>query len=387
MTDERKPLAYFVTSHPMSVVAFLLPHLKALSSHVRLRVLANTSDTNLLISRGLNLPVGDVAIERAIRPWKDLLALWSLYQTFRVNKPDAVHTITPKAGLLGMAAAWLARVPVRVHSFTGQVWVTQTGLMKHVLMWADRCIAALATDVLVDSPSQRDFLLKHGIVTSEKSDVLGPGSICGVDTARFTPDLADRIALRAELGIEADSKVLLYLGRLNHDKGVLDLADAFFMLAKSNQRLVLLMVGPDEAGISEQIAERCGEKRSRLIRVGFTNTPERYMRVADLFCLPSYREGFGSSVIEAASCGVPAVTSRIYGLTDAVVEGATGWLHEPGDVNDLSDTIAAALADSAHLKQMGAQAREHAVAVFAQEKITGAMVAFYVQRLSTGHAA
>ncbi len=381
MTDLAKPSAYFVTSHPMSAVAFLLPHLKALSCGFRLKVLANTTETDLLSRRGLDVPLESVAIERSIRPLADLRALWSLYRTFRTARPDSVHTITPKAGLLGMMAAWLARVPVRVHSFTGQVWVTKTGVMRQLLIWADRCIAALATDVLVDSPSQRDFLLKHHIVNSRKSGVLGPGSICGVNTERFKPAAADRAALRAELGIASDALVLLYLGRLNRDKGVLDLTDAFSLLAQKNDHLVLLIVGPDEADLSSEISARCGQASKQLIRVGFTSTPERFMGVADVFCLPSYREGFGSSVIEAAACAVPAVASRIYGLTDAVVEGKTGWLHEPGNVQDLVQILSLALEDRMVLQKMGQQARQYAVEVFSEQKITEAMVQFYMERV------
>ena len=172
MTDQSKPLLYFVTSQPMSVVAFLMPHLRALASVAKIQVLANTDDPDFLKGRGLDLPMVPVGIERAILPWQDLLALVALYKSFVVNKPDAVHTITPKAGLLGMVAAWLARVPVRVHSFTGQVWVTRRGPMRWLLKAADKCIAALATDVLVDSPSQRTFLIEQGVVTAQRSTVL-----------------------------------------------------------------------------------------------------------------------------------------------------------------------------------------------------------------------
>lgn len=382
MTEPRKPLVYFVTSHPMSVVAFLFPHLQALSSHVSLRVLANTSETDLLSRRALDVPVEFVAIERAIRPWKDLLALWSLYQTFRLCRPDGVHTITPKAGLLGMGAAWLARVPVRVHSFTGQVWVTRRGPMRWMLKAADKCIAVMATDVLVDSPSQQDFLIKQGVVSAKRSAVLGAGSICGVNTLRFCPSAVARQALRAELGTANNAVVCLYLGRLNHDKGVLDLARAFAQVASTNPNAELWVVGPDEANWFEQMQALLGDAMRQVKRVGFTPEPERFMQAADLFCLPSYREGFGSSVIEAAACGVPALASRIYGLTDAVAEGKTGWMFEAGNVADLTDKLSSLMSNPAELAGKGQAARIYAETVFAEETITGAMVDFYKKRLN-----
>jgi glycosyltransferase involved in cell wall biosynthesis len=125
-----------------------------------------------------------------------------------------------------------------------------------------------------------------------------------------------------------------------------------------------------------------GDARGQVKRVGFTPEPERFMQAADLFCLPSYREGFGSSVIEAAACGVPALASRIYGLTDAVAEGETGWMHEPGNVQDLAEKLDELLAKSDELVARGAAARAHATTVFAEEAITDAMVQFYEKRLN-----
>lgn len=382
MTEAKRPLLYFVASHPMSVVAFMLPHLQALKSHATLRVLANTQESDLLSSRGLDVPVDCVPIERSIRLWRDVAALLSMVVCFVVNKPDAVHTITPKAGLLGMLAAWLARVPVRVHSFTGQVWVTRRGPMRWMLKTADKCIAAMATDVLVDSPSQRDFLIEQGIVGAQRSAVLGSGSICGVNTQRFCPNATERQAVRAELGSTENALVCLYLGRLNHDKGVLDLASAFAQVSRTYPLVELWVVGPDESNWFEQMQGLMGDAIQQVKRVGFTAQPERFMQAADLFCLPSYREGFGSSVIEAAACGVPALASRIYGLTDAVAEGQTGWMHEAGNVQDLTRQLMAVLADPAELAVKGKSARQYAETVFAEEAITGAMLQFYKKRFN-----
>jgi len=226
----------FVSSHPLSVVAFMLPHIRALKSLMPVHVLTNSNEHTLLQQRGVDVPIGFVPIERTIAPWADIKALWVLYWRFRKNLPLAVHTITPKAGLLGMMAALCARVPVRVHSFTGQVWVTRTGFMRWLLKVADKLIAAMATDVLVDSPSQRDFLIAEGVLTAERSCVLGAGSICGVDTERFSPNENVREVVRNELGVDSDVIVCLYLGRLNSDKGVLDLASAWAQVAEKHKK-------------------------------------------------------------------------------------------------------------------------------------------------------
>ena len=374
---------FFLTSHPMSMVVFMLPHLRALTPYWRLHVLANTKEADMLQKRGLDLPVEFAPVERQIRPLADIKALWFLFKKFKAERPIVVHTLTPKAGLLGMCAAWLVRVPVRVHTFTGQVWVTRQGPMRWALKAADQCIAFLATDVLVDSPSQRRFLIQEGVVSFQGSSVLAEGSICGVDTQRFIPSHQARQHVRADMGSSNDALVCLYLGRLNRDKGVLDLASAFAQVANKHPRAELWVVGPDEDGMFAHMQTILRASSQQVRRVGYTEVPERFMQAADLFCLPSYREGFGSSVIEAAACGVPALVSRIYGLTDAVVEGQTGWAFEAGNVEDLAAQLDALLAASSQLQSRGEAARANVVRVFEQSFITSAMLAFYKARLKT----
>lgn len=371
----------FVVSSPMTAVCFMLPHIRVLSAFAEVHVFAETNDSTLLQQHGVDIAIKSVPLVRHISPLADIKSLFILYFRFKRLRPDAVHTVTPKAGLLGMIAAWLACVPFRVHSFTGQVWVTRKGPMRWLLRAADRLIAAMATDVLVDSPSQRNFLIENGVVSFDNSAVLGSGSICGVNIQRFTPSDTIRRLVRSEMGTLPDTLVCLYLGRLNQDKGVLDLAAAFAKVALNYPDVELWVVGPDEANWFEQMQVLLGDSTHQVKRVGFTPEPERFMQAADLFCLPSYREGFGSSVIEAAACGVPALVSRIYGLTDAVAEGLTGWMHEAGNVQDLSQQLNTLLANPAELAAKGQAARKYAETVFAEEAISLAMLEFYKKRL------
>ncbi len=370
-----------LSAHPLSLQAFMLPHIRQWLRFWPVEVMAHTSNTRLLMDRGVDVTVVQVPVERAIAPWADLKALWVLFWRFRRSGLAVLHTIGPKAGLLGMLAAWLAGVPVRIHSFTGQVWVTRCGPMRWLLKIADKCIAAMATDVLVDSPSQRAFLIAEGVLTEANSCVLGAGSICGVDTQRFEPNPKVRQEVRAELGSAVDATVCLYLGRLNRDKGVLDLAAAFSQVASKHPKAELWVVGPDEGDMFAQMQTMLGACSQQIRRVGFTNEPERFMQAADLFCLPSYREGFGSSVIEAAACGVPALASRIYGLTDAVAEGTTGWMHEPGNPTDIAQKLDELLSKPDALRDKGLAASAHVVAVFEQSLITAAMLEFYKTKL------
>ena len=371
----------FVASSPISVVTFLLPHIGVLKTLAPVHVLANTTESALLKQRGLDVAIDFVPIVRPISVWYDFKAFWILFLQFTRNQPLAVHTITPKAGLLGMAAAWLARVPIRTHSFTGQVWANKVGFKRWLLKFCDKLTAMFATDHLIDSPSQQDFLIKEGVVDSLKSVVLCSGSICGVDIHRFYPNSQVRVALRAEMGVDQKAFVCLFLGRLNRDKGVFDLASAFSKFASSKPNVELWLVGPDEQGIYNEIVNLMGPMSSQLRRVDYTSEPERFMQSADLFCLPSHREGFGSSIIEAAACCVPSLVSRIYGLTDAVIDGRTGWMHEAGNIDDITNKLETILMAPDEIRDRGMAARSYVENTFEQSLITGAMKRFYKRRL------
>jgi glycosyltransferase involved in cell wall biosynthesis len=183
--------------------------------------------------------------------------------------------------------------------------------------------------------------------------------------------------VRHELGITQDTKVILFVGRLNRDKGMLDLAVAFDTIARQHKDVALLLVGAEEDVSFSRIQEICFAARDRLHYVSFTATPERYMAAADIFCLPSYREGFGMTIIEAAACGVPAVASRIYGISDAVADGKTGLLYPAGDVHALTQALLRLSADDELRKQMGDEARGRARAMFLSESIARDMVTLY----------
>ncbi len=360
----------------MTLRTFLAPHIAALQERYTLTAVAN-------LGEGEAQPVGtevdfvSVPIERRIAPVRDLAALVRLLRLFRQARFAAVQSVTPKAGLLSMLAGWLARVPVRVHIFTGQVWATRRGFSRWFLRLMDRVIAGCATHVLVDSPTQRDFLLAEGVIRADKSRVLGKGSISGVDPSRFKPDLQARSKLRAQFGYHEDDVVILYLGRLNRDKGVLDLAGAFSRLAAADARLRLLVAGPDEDGMQEAMQTVFGRAGTQARFAGYTDHPEQFMAAADVFCLPSYREGFGSVVIEAGACGVPAIGSRIYGVTDAIEDGVTGLLFEAGNVEDLAKCMSRLARDPALRRAMGERARARALRDFSATEITGELVKLY----------
>ena len=369
-----------VATIPDVVHSFMKGHIRAAAKKWPVAVITNPDRAQLL--QDLDARFIPLDIRRKVSPWRDLLVLIRLTQLFRRERFDLVHSIMPKTGLLAMLAAMLTSVPVRMHTFTGQVWANKRGCNRTALRMFDRLIAAFATHILVDSPSQRDFLVSEGVLKPGKGIVIGHGSICGVDAHQFHPDAQLSGMVRNELDIGAGQTVILFLGRLTRDKGMLDLAAAFADIAVRRPDVVLVLVGAEEDVPYARVREICGKYRDRLRRVDFTPDPQRYMAAADIFCLPSYREGFGQVIIEAAASGAPAVASRIYGVTDAVEDGMTGLLFAAGDIAALTRNLLTLIEDDALRHNMGKAARLRALELFASGKITGELVELYEKAMA-----
>lgn len=319
-----------------------------------------------------NVEIIDVPICREINLTSDLKVLFLLMRFFYKSNFSLVHSVSPKAGLLAMLASFMTKVPVRLHTFTGQVWATKHGIGGKLLRWLDRLINALATIVLIDSHSQQDFLIENKVVKKTSSIVLGEGSISGVDLDRFRADPIAREQVRLDLATPDNFIVFLFLGRIKKEKGILELAEAFSRVNKKYKNTALWIVGPDEDSLRPKL-----EKITGIRLIPFTNSPERYMTASDVLCLPSYREGFGSVIIEAGACGVPSIGSNIYGLNDAIVGGETGILIPLKSVIELENAMELLVNDSKLRHKMGEAAREHSASIFSQEILTEQLVDLY----------
>ena len=366
----------------MTAQAFLANHISALSQRFDVDVVLNANPATVDRATLHGATLHRARIERTISPVGDLLGLVQLTSLLLRNRYAAVHSMSPKAGLLSAIAAFVARVPLRIHTYTGQVWVTRRGAWRWLLKALDRLIAKLDTHLFVDSISQRDFLQAEGVLGTDQGEVIGKGSVCGVDHERFRPDRTWHEQTRRELDIPNEALVFLFVGRFKRDKGVLDLARAFDAIGAEHPHVFLLLVGPDEEHIADEIRAACGASVSRLRIAGFTTHPERFIAASDVVCVPSYREGFGAVVIEAAAAGVPAIGSRIYGVVDAIDDGCTGLLFSPGDVADIATAMRKLVEDEATRSALGVAARTRALRDFSKEALTSALVSFYEKQLA-----
>lgn len=371
-----------VATVPFAFNVFMRSHIDLLKVDYDVTLVANGTEDELDGLLGEHVKFVGMPIERKISIKRDLLALIKLWLFFRGEKFDGVCSLLPKSGLLAMLAARFAGIPIRLNIFNGEVWANDRGFMRHLLKFTDRVIVACATHLLAVSPSQRDFLIENRIVKAGKMDVVANGSITGVDENRFRPNPVARQRLRASHQIPPEAVVFLFLGRLNRDKGVLDLARAFTRVAQQNASHHLLVVGPDEEGLGAELERLAQCFPGRVHRVGFTDCPESYMATSDVICLPSYREGFGMVLIEAAAVGLPAIASRIYGVTDAVEEGVTGVLHAPAADAEIAEAMLLLGSSGTVRRDMAVAARRRAIEKFSETRVKGSFATFYRETFS-----
>ena len=326
------------------------------------------------------IPVHGVPIPREIDPRADLRALVQLTATLRRLQPDVVHASTPKAGLLGMVAAKLARVPVRVYLLRGLRLETATGAKRRVLMATERIAMTCAHEVHCVSASLRARTLELGLTSAERLRVLGDGSSNGVDARRFdpaTPGRAERVAtLRRSLGVSDDAPVVGFVGRLVRDKGMRELADALTVLRRTHPRLWLLVVGDFEAGdpVDADVRARLLADPRVLITGMVPDTADHY-GLMDVLAFPTYREGFPNVPLEAACAEVPVVAFAATGVVDAIVSGETGELVPVRDAAALASALARYLEDPSRRASHGTAARARAIARFTPERIWDALEA------------
>tara|TARA_B110001450_G_scaffold154738_1_gene144337 strand:+ start:1065 stop:2204 length:1140 start_codon:yes stop_codon:yes gene_type:complete len=370
----------FVVSSPFTAQVFLKNHIQELAVFYDIFLVANFSSGDKKQFKELKLKeIKHIPISRKIDLVKDIKALFLFWNYFNLMKFDAVHTVTPKAGLLGVFAARLANTNNRIHIFTGQIWHTKTGLFRQLLKIIDKFIVWNATDILVDGETQRQFLIKNKIIPLAHSFVLGKGSISGVNTKRFVPDIQVKNKVRDELGIKVNEIVYTFLGRMNTDKGIIELAEAFNALQIKYLNVRLLILGADEENIKSIIQQKIKDIKS-VIFYGLTLCPEKTLQASDVYCMPSYREGFGTSIIEASSLEKPIICSDTYGLMETIIENKTGLRHKVADVTSLYIAMEKLVEDKNLREKLGKLGRAYVLENFSAKIITDKWLEFYASK-------
>jgi glycosyltransferase involved in cell wall biosynthesis len=378
--DETIRLAYLVT-HPMTA-RFLLHGQLTFLSRQGFEIFLLTSpgqDLEALQSTG-GVTCIPVSMCREIRPLRDLTALVKILRELRQIRPAIVSASTPKAGLLGALASFLLDVPCRIYTLRGLRLETAHGWRRHLLATSEKLAAACVHKVICVSKSLRSRYHELGLAPVEKTLVLGEGSSNGVDTRRFhpQPEAADQ-DLRLRLGLPEGAPVVGFVGRLTRDKGIEDLATAFFdRVLPRFPSARLLIVGEFEAGdpVSE-FTRRTLDDSNAVVRTGFIDGTPACYRLMDVLAFPSRREGFPNAPLEAAATAVPVVAYAATGTIDAVVDGATGKLVTVGRMDELGDALCDYLADPRLRQRHGEYGRTRVLEQFRGELVWRRWEAFY----------
>lgn len=369
------------TTVPQSLNCFCKGELKELNKKYDVIGLSSPGEELQEVAQREEVRVIDVDMKRRISILRDLIAFIRILAAFKRERPYMVHSMTPKAGLLCMVAAWVTRVPVRVHTFTGLVFPTTTGLLRRVLMVTDAITCYCATHVIPEGEGVKNDLLKHGI-TKKPLRVLGYGNGRGVDMEYYS--LRDDVIRKMEeLNLLDESKfTFLFVGRIVRDKGINELCHAFSLLHSQYPQTRLWLVGAYEDRldpVSKATKELIDNGQSGIEAVGVKKDDEllAYYAAADCFILPSYREGFPNTVLEAGAMGLPSIVTDINGSREIIVEGQNGTIVLPKDENALYEAMCRIINQDEWRKMMADNARKMIADRFEQGYVRQCLYDFY----------
>ena len=301
-----------------------------------------------------------IPMTRKMSPFTDLRCLWLLYRLFRKEKPDIVHSHTPKAGLLAMLAAKMAGIKIRVHTIAGLRYVTTKGMSRRILIAMEKLTGMAATHVWPNSGSMKTFIEANRLVTTRKLEVIGWGSSNGVNLARYNPAVLKQEKLNEVKGLVKYDPSLFYflsVGRLVHDKGMDELLLAFARVNALHPHTRLILVGAfeDEVDPVSDKARELIKTHPAVIAAGWSNAVEYFMQFANVLVHPSHREGFPNVLMQAGAMGCPIICSSIDGNTDIVRHRETGLLFEVKNEEALLGQMQSAIKEPAALKGMADQ--------------------------------
>lgn len=338
MSQKRLIIRAFTVSQSLAFVRDFLP---GLMEKYDVKLLCSPEKPVEELEAECHAPVIPVEMHRRFSPLKDLASLRRIVRVFRDERPYMVHSMTPKAGLLCMLAGWLTRVPLRVHTFTGLVFPTSTGLSRKILMLTDRITCACATHIIPEGEGVKSDLLNYGI-TKKPLRVLGYGNVKGVDMEFYSrrPEVMEIVEKNS---LVAESCVsFVFVGRIVRDKGINELCQAFDRLSRT-EKVHLVLVGPYEDGldpISEE-SKQIIKENSCISAVGSKQGDEllAYYAAADCYVFPSYREGFPNTVLEAGAMGLPSIVTDINGSREIIKDGENGVIIPSHDVDALYEAM------------------------------------------------
>lgn len=365
-----------ISTIPVSLETLLKGQLKMLSEHYEVVVVSSPGERMKVLEEREGVRTVSIPMERRISLVKDFMSLLRLIILFAKERPDMVHSITPKAGLLSMLAAWITRVPVRMHTFTGLVFPTATGKMQKLLIVMDRLTCFCATHINPEGEGVKRDLINYNI-TSKPLHVIANGNVNGIDLEYFdrTPEVMEKAYSYKKEG----TFTFCFVGRMVKDKGINELVHSFLRLYQDDARVRLLLVGPFEKEldpvlpeVEEQILHHPG-----ICFMGFQSDVRSFLAASDTLVFPSYREGFPNVVIQAGAMGIPAIVTDINGCNEIVLPDRNGMIIPTKNEQALYEAMKYFASHSVEVEKMAANARPLIVSRYEQRMVWNALLTEY----------
>ena len=337
-----------ITTVPLSLKVLLKGQLRFMASNgFDVKGVSSEGEELREVHENEGIAVEAITMSRKITPFQDLKSLWEMWNFLRKEKPQIVHTHTPKAGIIGMLAARLAGVPHRLHTVAGLPLMEATGTKRKILNFVEKLTYSSATRVYPNSKGLYDFILQNNFTQSNKLKIIANGSSNGIDTTFFSPDQVteiEKVTLREKLNIQPDDFVFVFVGRIVSDKGINELIKAFSELQTVENKpagIKLLLVGGLENDLDPLNPETLAEinQNKDIISVGFQQDVRSFFAIADALVFPSYREGFPNVVMQAGAMGLPSIVSDINGCNEIIIEGENGLIIPSKNVEKLKEKM------------------------------------------------
>jgi glycosyltransferase involved in cell wall biosynthesis len=380
MSDKRKIVR--IATVPLSLDKLLENQLKYINQYYEITAVSSNKEELIKIGKKEGVAVFDVELTRVISPFKDLKAVVRLYRFLKKEKPLIVHTHTPKAGTVGMMAAKLAGVPVRMHTVAGLPLLEIQGKKRKLLNLIERITYACATHVYPNSFEMKDIIVKERFCKPQKLKVLGNGSSNGINTSYFDPSHYSedqKIRFKDVWNISPDDFVFIYVGRIVKDKGINELVNAFKRLCNKYSNIKLLLVGPFEPELDPLLpeTEKIIKDNNKIITTGFQTDVRPFFLTSDLLVFPSYREGFPNVVMQAGAMDLPSIVSDINGCNEIIIDGKNGVIIPVKDEDTLYQKMEELFINKTLYAALKANARKLIVSRYKQEVIWSAILKEY----------
>ncbi len=377
-----------ITTVPISLKLLLKDQLKYMNKNFEVIAASSYGKELHEVEESQGIRVKAIEMSRQITPIKDLVSLYTMILFFLKEKPEMVHTHTPKAGLIGMLGSWITRVPYRLHTVAGLPVMESTGLKRKILMFVEWLTYKCATHVYPNSIGLEAFILTNNLTSNDKTKVLGNGSSNGIDTTYFskTKDVLENGSkIKDEYKLSNDDFVYIFIGRIVKDKGINELLSSFDTLSKTEQKIKLLLVGPFEDHLDpiSEDSRAILKSNKNIIEVGFQNDVRPFLAISDCLVFPSYREGFPNVVMQAGSMGLPAIVSNINGCNEIVEDGVNGMIIPVKDPEALQDSMRKMYEDQELRDMLTQNARNQIVERYDQAFVWQAIKDEYDLLLST----